>query len=361
MLFGITYHDSVDLSAYQTLLGQPGSTLATVKETVIQELDASGALVKEWRPLDHFSLADADFNNFSSPNSLDFSHGNSLEWDPSGKVMVSWRNLSEVTLIDWHTGNILWRLGGNANQFTFLNDTLGFSAQHDARFVGPNRISLFDNGTFRLPRTARALIYEIDTFNYTVSVVNEFQKPCRSVGMGSYRWLSDGTHLINWGSRTDTNICEISWLDATGNSLREFEFNAEYFTYRAQAGQIPWQIPHPPLSCTDSAGYTVLSVPPGHPAVEWNTGEQSTSIAVQDTGTYFAFVNQGIGMIRTEKFHLSDPTKPCNSVGMDAAAIRPPDLLETRDLLGRQVYFRQKGHIYLEVYSDGTCRKVMEW
>lgn len=362
MLFGNAFRDSVDMTSFQTTNGQVGSPNATVKETVIQELDPAGGLVKEWRALDHFSLVDADFSNFTSPHSFDFSHGNSLEWDPSGKVMVSWRNLSEITLIDWATGNIIWRFGGNANQFAFLNDTLRFSAQHDARFVGPNRISLFDNGTYRQPKYSRALIYQLDTVNYTATLLNEISRPYRSIGMGSYRYLSDGTHLVNWGSRTDTNVCFVSWLDAVGNSLREFQFTAEYWTYRAQEGIIPWQISHPALSCRDSMGFTILSVDGGHTQVEWNTGEKSQSIVVQDSGIYFAYVNRGIGMIRTEKFHLSDPTKPCNSVGLDDEVLASPaKLIQLIDLFGRTVQSRKRGQVYIELYSDGSRRKVMEW
>lgn len=361
LLFGNEYRDSMDLSPYQTIHGQPGSATARVQGTVIQELDAAGNLVKEWSALDHFSLADADFANFDDPSFIDFTHGNSLEWDPSGKLMVSWRNLSEVTLLDWNSGNIIWRLGGTGNQFTFLNDTLQFSAQHDARFVGPNRISLFDNGTYRQPRQAQAMIYELDTVNFTATLVNAIRRPYESYGMGSYRYLSDGTHLINWGARSDNNLGVVSWVDAAGNSIREMEFTPVYVTYRAQEGIIPWQIPHPRLSCSDSLGYTVLKVGPGHTKFEWNTGEQTSSIAVSDTGTYFAYVDMGIGMIRTEKFQLFDSAEPCNGVSIEDPIATPRILLETWDLWGRKVENRQKAQVYIEWYSDGSYRKVIEW
>lgn len=361
LIFGNEWRDSMDLSPFQTIHGVQGSPNARIQGTVIQEQDWNGNVVKEWAALDHFSLSDADFANFDDPYFLDFTHGNSLEWDPSGKLMVSWRNLSEVTLLDWNTGNILWRLGGNANQFTFTNDTLQFSAQHDARFVGPNRISLFDNGTYRQPRQAQALIYELDTVNFTATVVDAVRRPYESYGMGSYRYLSDGTHLINWGARSDAIQGLVSWVDAGGNSLREMSFSPEYITYRAQPGTIPWQIPHPHITCSDSLGYTVLNVGPGHTKFEWNTGAQSSSIAVSDTGTYFAYVDMGIGMIRTEKFRLTDASEPCNGVGITDSIQTPRVLMETWDLWGRKVEERQKRQVYIEWYSDGSFRKVIEW
>ena len=56
-------------------------------------------------------------------------------------------------------GNIIWRLGGVHNQFTFVNDPsptgdqYGISYQHDARPVPgePNHYTVFDDGNFHSP------------------------------------------------------------------------------------------------------------------------------------------------------------------------------------------------------------------
>ena len=43
-----------------------------------------------------------------------------------GNLLLSCRHLDEVIKINKNTGNIMWRLGGEAsknNEFTFLNDT----------------------------------------------------------------------------------------------------------------------------------------------------------------------------------------------------------------------------------------------
>ncbi len=63
-----------------------------------------------------------------------------------GIILLSFRHLNEVTKIDSSSGEIIWRLGGKQNQFTFLGDTMPFSAQHDARRIANGNLTLFDNG-----------------------------------------------------------------------------------------------------------------------------------------------------------------------------------------------------------------------
>jgi hypothetical protein len=61
------------------------------------------------------------------------------------------------------TGEIIWRLGGTHNQFTYINDPLnGPSCQHTIRPLGNNRYTLFDNGNGHSPQVSRAVEYELD-------------------------------------------------------------------------------------------------------------------------------------------------------------------------------------------------------
>lgn len=50
---------------------------------------------------------------------INWSHGNALDLDTDGNLLVSFRNLSEVVKIDTRTGRVMWRLGGARNQFAF--------------------------------------------------------------------------------------------------------------------------------------------------------------------------------------------------------------------------------------------------
>src|SRR5665213_583099 len=114
-----------------------GSSHAEVQGNVIQTFDAGGNLTFEWRGIDYYSVTDALGVNFRS-SIVDFEHANSIDIDSEGNYLLSNRHLSEVTKINGRTGAIIWRFGGRHNEFTSLNDTIGFSYQHSARFLPDN-------------------------------------------------------------------------------------------------------------------------------------------------------------------------------------------------------------------------------
>ena len=70
-----------------------------------------------------------------------------------------------------NTGAIIWRLGGKNNQFSFINDTIGFSHQHAIRRLENGNISLFDNGNYHSPPFSRAIEYSLNENNKTATLV----------------------------------------------------------------------------------------------------------------------------------------------------------------------------------------------
>ena len=64
---------------------------------------------------------------------VDYVHGNSMEQDVDGNILISARHLNEITKIDRQTGDIVWRMGGRHNEFTLIGDTEFFTRQHSAR------------------------------------------------------------------------------------------------------------------------------------------------------------------------------------------------------------------------------------
>ena len=82
---------------------------------------------------------------------IDLVHGNALALANDGNLLLSSRNQSEITKINLQTGEIMWRLGGKANQFTFV-DGQPFAYQHDVRQLSNGNITIFDNqGTQQNP------------------------------------------------------------------------------------------------------------------------------------------------------------------------------------------------------------------
>src|SRR5690606_33427409 len=105
---------------------------------------------------------------------IDYAHGNAVELDSDGNILISSRHMNEITKIDRTTGEIIWRWGGKNNEFTFVNDTLAFSFQHDIRRLPNGNVTLFDNGNHHKPPRSRAVEYELDEVNKTATVVWQY-------------------------------------------------------------------------------------------------------------------------------------------------------------------------------------------
>lgn len=220
-----------------------GDTAATVVGFVIQELDADGNVIFQWRSWDHFEITDANHTDFTDSH-IDYVHGNAFEIDYDGNLLMSLRNMEEVTKISLETGEIIWRLGLHAknNMFTFTNDTIGFSWQHDVRRIDNGNITVYDNGNYHSPPFSQALEYEIDEVNYTVTRVwNYIHDPVIFArATGAHRRLNNGNSFICWGLTWPISISEASpegdlawelhWPDSVWEYRSfKFEWESDYF------------------------------------------------------------------------------------------------------------------------------------
>ncbi|MCY7409762.1 MAG: aryl-sulfate sulfotransferase, partial [Chitinophagales bacterium] len=143
---------------------------AIVVGLVIQELDSNNNVLFEWSSWDHFNILDASHIGFQNAY-IDPVHCNAVERDTDGNILISCRHLSEVTKINRTTGDIIWRLGGVNNQFTFTNDIEQFTWQHDVRKLANGNITLFDNGNWHNPQRSYAKEYKLDEVNKTADLV----------------------------------------------------------------------------------------------------------------------------------------------------------------------------------------------
>ncbi|HLT23748.1 MAG TPA: aryl-sulfate sulfotransferase [Ignavibacteria bacterium] len=208
--------------------GHPG---ASVIGLVIQELDKEKNVVYQWRSWEEMEITDASSSIDLTQQKLDPIHGNSIERDYDGHLLISSRHLDEITKLDRRTGKIIWRLGGKKNEFTFINDPERFSYQHDARRVAPGRILLFDNGNYHSPPYSRAIEYELNEITKTAKLVWEFNhnKEVYGFAMGNAQRLSNGNTLICWGA-TQPNVTEVNPL---GQIVFEMSLEPGLFSYRA--------------------------------------------------------------------------------------------------------------------------------
>ncbi|MEJ2636436.1 MAG: aryl-sulfate sulfotransferase [Calditrichia bacterium] len=216
-----------------------GNPNAFVRGLIIQELDNEKNVIFQWRSWDHFKITDADPNISLTDSIIDYVHGNALEVDDDGNILVSCRNMSEITKINRETGEIIWRWGGRNNQFTFLNDNRGFSLQHNIRRIDNGHYTLFDNGNYHDPQFSSALEYELDQQNMTATLVWSYRdSSIYSPFMGNVQRLENGNSLIGWGG-TFNGTPGITEVSEDGTKQLELIFENPYINYRAF--RFPWK------------------------------------------------------------------------------------------------------------------------
>jgi len=214
-----------------------GRITATVVGLIVQELDATKNVVFEWRSWDHFQITDTtDIYLHSEP--VDYVHGNALELDTDGNLLLSSRHLNEITKINRQTGAIIWRLGGKHNQFTFVGDNRAFSHQHDIRRLPNGNITLFDNGNLATPPYARAVEYRLDEKKKIATLVHEYRNTPDTVAlaMGSNQRLTNSNVLVGWGLSSNPAITEFG-QDGT----KHFELALSPTTLNYRAFRFNWQ------------------------------------------------------------------------------------------------------------------------
>ncbi|MBN2102469.1 aryl-sulfate sulfotransferase [bacterium] len=235
ILFGYDFQP-VDMSE----IVENGRPDAMVAGSIIQELDIDHYVVFQWRSWDYFNLADS-YNDLSNKN-FDAIHINSVDVSNDGNLVVSVLALGEVTKINRQTGEIMWRMGGKNNDFTFLNESddyapLYFMFQHDVRCLSNGNITMFDNGASQFNRNySRVVEYAIDESAMTATKVWEYRHdPDIFVPtMGNAQRLPNGNTLIGWGFASLKEGYPVATeVDADGNVVMEMRFAESGFgSYR---------------------------------------------------------------------------------------------------------------------------------
>jgi hypothetical protein len=201
---------------------------ASVLGTVIQHVGATGMVLFEWSPFDHLDLTDLDAANRAGTN-VNWTHGNALDKDTDGNLLVSFRSLSEIMKIDTRSGAVVWRMGGARNQFTFQGTAIPpFAGQHGLRVDGAGRFVLLDN--LGEAAGSRAERYEYDEGLRTARLTSVYVAGGGVVAElgGTTQNLPDGHVLVSYG-----NGSRVEEYDAEGNVVWRIEGNPGY-VFRAQ-------------------------------------------------------------------------------------------------------------------------------
>jgi hypothetical protein len=243
-----------------------GDTAAIVLGAIIQEVDASKNVIFEWRSWDHFQITDATEDIDLTAHSIDYVHANAVELDNDGNILLSSRNMDEITKINGQTGEIIWRLGAvksRNNQFQFINDTRTFSHQHDIRRLSNGNVSLFDNGKLLVPQYSRTLEYELEEENKEATLVWKFSydPPIYKNIMGNMQRLLNGNTIIGWGGYFSPDRRAISEVNLDGSVALELSLPDTFTNY--QAFKFPWKMN---LFVTDPNSIFFESIPVGDSA-----------------------------------------------------------------------------------------------
>ncbi|MCF8304766.1 MAG: aryl-sulfate sulfotransferase [Bacteroidales bacterium] len=204
----------------------------TVRGTLVQELDSDKNVIFQWSSFDHYEITDAtEFVDLKSESLIDYVHANAIDPTDDNALLISARNLNEITKIDRSTGEIIWRFSGENNDFIFENDTLGFSMQHDIRYRGNDHYSLFDNGWFNTDQTfSSGVEYHLDEENMTATLTKRLRSQPEDIFgiiMGNFQYIQNGRTVVGWGS----GIPNITEFKVDGTVALELKFHG--INYRA--------------------------------------------------------------------------------------------------------------------------------
>ena len=227
-----------------------GKTAASVTGDIIQEIDSNKRLVFEWHTFDHIAITNSFYD--LTQQTIDYAHINAVSIDPTdNNLLASLRTTSEIVKINRQTGEVMWRLGGKMNQFTYIGEhaqnapyyTVG---QHDIHRLANGDVLYFDNGNISgggvtpSDRTySRAVEYQLDEVDKIATLVWEFRHtpdisvPCT----GSVKRFPNGNTLIGWGCAIPTSGTIATEVSPAGSVVFEMDHRTPPGQQLAPAGQ----------------------------------------------------------------------------------------------------------------------------
>jgi hypothetical protein len=176
--------------------GRPRDLNGFLSDAII-EINPAGEVIKSWNAWEHF---DTETECTCTREFLhEWTHCNSVDMR-DGKLLMSFREISRVAIVDWETGQLEWKWGH-----------IHLSHQHDASFTPEGNVLIFDNGTHH-PVVPHSRVVEVDP--KTNKIVWQYQP---KIVFSFFSGHIGGTERL-WNG--NTLICE-------GQSGRAFEVTPE--------------------------------------------------------------------------------------------------------------------------------------
>lgn len=206
--------------AAQVQGGLPGSGGGDMWCDWIAEVTLEGEPVWEWHAWEHL---DPEIDRIHSQDLRnEWTHGNSVEEMPDGNVLISFRNINTVAIVDRESGDFAWKLAAP-----------DVAQQHDATYLDNGNILIFDNGAHR---TNVALPYSrvIEVHPETKEIAWQYMDPAPMNFFSPYisgaQRLPNGNTLI-----TEGNFGRL--FEVTPEGQLVWEYISEFFTVRPITGE----------------------------------------------------------------------------------------------------------------------------
>jgi hypothetical protein len=225
---------TIDMSQYVL----NGDTAAIVHSHTIHHMDVDNNEIWQWRAIDHYDILDVDQYVNLTQHSIDWTHCNAIEIDYDDNILLSTRNFNEITKINRNTGDIIWRFGGEKNQFQIHNNNREFSRQHDVQRLSNGNLAFFNNGNNLIPEFSSYTEYKLDEANFHATLIRQYSRnqTVFSNSRGSVQELDNGNTLIGWGSNQAPSITEINNYDSI-----EFEIDFITYTHQSHTYRFKWK------------------------------------------------------------------------------------------------------------------------
>ncbi len=279
MVPGGQHHDFVELPDGNLLIASDSPDLSTVEDYVVELDRQTGEVVWELDMKDLMGIEEGQSASMDSDGSeeSDWFHNNGLAYDAQNDlVLLSARHKDAIVAVKKEEKSIAWILGdptgwGEEYQSYFFTpeeeDFEWFYAQHNVSILDNGDIALFDNGTARVKRVdgddrvsgdnvySRAVVYNIDTENMTVSQESEYGKERGADwysdwisgvvsldGTKDHLWITAGSHLYSdEENRSDyypkdmfvPGLTKTTYIDQVDNGELTFELTISGDTYNA--------------------------------------------------------------------------------------------------------------------------------
>ncbi|MDX1739832.1 MAG: aryl-sulfate sulfotransferase, partial [Rhodothermales bacterium] len=224
LLFGY-YLTPVDMSQY-VAGGQPD---ALVSGGVLQELDADKNVVFQWRSWDYFDFETWSYNRrFATRSIVSEFHLNTVNLDDDGHIFLA--TPTTTFKINRQTGDVIWILGGNLNEFSFVGvdstDGVGMVGGHMFHRLPNGNVLLYDNGNRQGTRTSRVNEFALDEEARTAELIWTYVPDTMISGWhrGNAQRLPNGNTLIGWGGSSGLPSPAVTEVNAAGEKVYELSF-----------------------------------------------------------------------------------------------------------------------------------------